>query len=326
MTINLGSQLLDLLFALAFIYFLLSLIVSACTEAFSWFLQQRARNLKGGLAKLLADPKAEKAITKSVLAHPLISSLVKERKYHLPKVELPSYVSPRNFALAFVDVLIQKNEENTAQPQTILAELLKDPKLPDDPKLPKDPELPDDLRRQLLPLLTAVGGDISKFRTSVEKWYDDAMARVSGWYKRWAQMVTIIVAVAVTIGFNVDTVRVADRLFADEAVRQSVVSAANKQLESAKSSSATISEAPSDPTEAGTKAQEATDTLEALKLPIGWGADNDDVNLASVGGWLLTIVAISIGAPFWFDALGRLARLRTTGAKPEATDARPPAT
>jgi hypothetical protein len=34
-------------------------------------------------------------------------------------------------------------------------------------------------------------------------------------------------------------------------------------------------------------------------------------------GWLLlTITAISLGAPFWFDTLGRLSRLRSSG-KPE---------
>jgi hypothetical protein len=36
----------------------------------------------------------------------------------------------------------------------------------------------------------------------------------------------------------------------------------------------------------------------------------------NLGGWFLTFVAISLGAPFWFDTLSRLSRLRNTG-KPE---------
>jgi hypothetical protein len=36
----------------------------------------------------------------------------------------------------------------------------------------------------------------------------------------------------------------------------------------------------------------------------------------AIGGWVLTILAISLGAPFWFDTLGRLSRLRSSG-KPE---------
>ena len=36
----------------------------------------------------------------------------------------------------------------------------------------------------------------------------------------------------------------------------------------------------------------------------------------AIGGWLLTIAAISLGAPFWFDTLSRFSRLRSSG-KPE---------
>jgi hypothetical protein len=35
-----------------------------------------------------------------------------------------------------------------------------------------------------------------------------------------------------------------------------------------------------------------------------------------IAGWLLTIGAISLGAPFWFDTLSRFSRLRSSG-KPE---------
>ena len=38
--------------------------------------------------------------------------------------------------------------------------------------------------------------------------------------------------------------------------------------------------------------------------------------IRTLGGWLLTVAAISLGAPFWFDTLSRLSRLRSTG-KPE---------
>ena len=30
-------------------------------------------------------------------------------------------------------------------------------------------------------------------------------------------------------------------------------------------------------------------------------------------GWLFTIAAVSLGAPFWFDLLGKVARLRAAG-------------
>jgi hypothetical protein len=35
-----------------------------------------------------------------------------------------------------------------------------------------------------------------------------------------------------------------------------------------------------------------------------------------VPGWLVTVVAVLMGAPFWFDAVGRLTNLRATGKPP----------
>ncbi len=37
-------------------------------------------------------------------------------------------------------------------------------------------------------------------------------------------------------------------------------------------------------------------------------------------GWLLTATALSLGAPFWFDTLGRLVKLRAAGAPTKETD------
>lgn len=53
--------------------------------------------------------------------------------------------------------------------------------------------------------------------------------------------------------------------------------------------------------------------LEALNLPIGWGSmDNFQSNwLSAMLGWLLTALAISLGAPFWFDLLNKFIVIRS---------------
>lgn len=33
-------------------------------------------------------------------------------------------------------------------------------------------------------------------------------------------------------------------------------------------------------------------------------------------GWIITAAALSLGAPFWFDTLGKLASLRKAGPPP----------
>ena len=45
--------------------------------------------------------------------------------------------------------------------------------------------------------------------------------------------------------------------------------------------------------------------------------------LSMVVGWLLTIGAISLGAPFWFDLLGKVSHLRGSGTR-EADRAKKP--
>jgi hypothetical protein len=56
-------------------------------------------------------------------------------------------------------------------------------------------------------------------------------------------------------------------------------------------------------------------------LPVGWHAESIPAGFeawaAALLGWALTAAAISLGAPFWFDLMGRVARLRGTGNRPE---------
>jgi hypothetical protein len=42
-----------------------------------------------------------------------------------------------------------------------------------------------------------------------------------------------------------------------------------------------------------------------------------------LGGWLLTIVAASLGAPFWFDLLNKFINIRSTGKAPEEDPKKP---
>jgi hypothetical protein len=69
------------------------------------------------------------------------------------------------------------------------------------------------------------------------------------------------------------------------------------------------------------QATECITSLRALSLPIGWGKDNRPTGwgwLSKPFGIIVTAFALMLGAPFWFDTLSRLSRLRATG-KPEST-------
>ena len=71
--------------------------------------------------------------------------------------------------------------------------------------------------------------------------------------------------------------------------------------------------------------------LEALGVPMGWPIDpwdwsdprvpNDLGELAmKLAGLALTAAALSFGAAFWFDLLGKLVNLRNAGTKPKAEE------
>jgi hypothetical protein len=235
------------------------------------------------------------------------------------KPKRPSYVSPRNFALALTQTLKQAGGVAVEDLKygTAAAHQIKKGFESIDPTL----------REQLEPLWHEADRDLDKFRRGVEKWFDDGMDRVSGWYRRWSQCVTIVIAVVVAIGLNASALRITERLYDDESVRSAVVSSAEG------TAAGDAPNAGEGPEQAGEQAQKALGELSTLGLPIFWGERNDpftsvEGGLESALGWLITAIAISLGAPFWFGALGKVSRLRTSGAKPEAAPARqePPAT
>jgi hypothetical protein len=138
------------------------------------------------------------------------------------------------------------------------------------------------------------------------------MDRVAGWYKRRVQIALVVISIAVAAIFNVDSVQIANTLLNNGTVRSAVVVQAQKQ-------DATVDKAAAD-----------VDQLKALKLPLGWvgppkkseagQAVDPRARPTNAWGWvgkvfglLVTGLALSLGAPFWFDLLNRVTRLRNTG-------------
>ena len=78
-----------------------------------------------------------------------------------------------------------------------------------------------------------------------------------------------------------------------------------------------------------TRIAEDVSALEELKIPLGWSFEDRPEGagdwLATIAlkalGLVLTAAALTLGAPFWFDMLSKVARIRSTGAPPPASDA-----
>jgi hypothetical protein len=146
------------------------------------------------------------------------------------------------------------------------------------------------------------------------------MDRVSGWYKRRTQIALVVIAVVVALVANADALQVGRALWNDDAVRAAVVAQAQQ---AADKGTATPDVGKGASGAADTLSQQVADVKD-LGLPLGWSTDPKDPRWFDSGwgaagkvfGLIATILALTLGAPFWFDLLGRVSRLRTTG-KPE---------
>jgi len=231
---------------------------------------------------------------------------------------LPSYISARSVSEAIIDMLVP-NEAGQTTMKTIQE------------GIGKLPSWMGTFKTSLQALANNAGNDIDTFRTSVENWYDDHMDRVSGWYKRHVGWFTIIAGAILVILLNINAITIGRALYSNSVVRTAVSSvAANhtncKDNEGQQACLANLESELSVVAQAG--------------LPLGWAkvsacaAPNTSCSwweqrgiisptgnrawqlVLLVFGFLLTVVALTPGARFWFDLLGKLGVLRSTGPKP----------
>jgi hypothetical protein len=298
MSFDLGSPTIEIAIAIAFVFFLLSIIVTTVTEWIAGRFQFRAKVLRKGLEGMLGD----KHVVEAIFCHPLVRTDLRP-----DRDRDPSYIAPRNFAAAFFDRVDLVWEGGQLSKATV-----------DVPgkEQTQTYEIDERLLAQLRSLsIVSDKGQVTS--PDLEKWFEDSMDRVKGDYKRKSQIVTIGISVVLVIGLNASTLRIAERLSAEPAVRAAIV---------AKSESA--SQGSGDPEQAGKEIESAVGKLTSLKLPLFWAGEN--VPAWSLGailtllvGWAITIIAISLGAPFWFDALGKLSNLRMAGKKPKEEGGQP---
>ncbi len=212
-----GSEILEVAVGMGFLYLLLSLVCSAVTEGIARIFAMRSGTLKSGIRNLLGDPEG-KGLSREFYEHPLIKGLYRQGWFDrmIGRVGKPSYVSPRVFGLTLLDIAAPAEADSGGRRDfaRVRAGVAKIEN--------------EDLKRALLVCMDDAGEDLGQARENVERWFDDAMDRVGGWYKRKVQLIILGVAAAVSVTLNVDSFNVANALWNDAALRDSVVAAAQK--------------------------------------------------------------------------------------------------
>jgi hypothetical protein len=278
------QAILEVALGLGFVFLLFSIVASAIVEWISALFERRAKTLRKALDATLGPD-----LTVALLDHPVIAGIRPGPSALRP----PSYLPPEGVAVALCDIARQPPPANSRE----------------------EGGARDRLRRLLLALQGgAPAADASAAMTigpdllqRLQRWFTEQMNRATGSYKRSTQVWTLIVAAALTLAFDLDAGRIAAGLHRNAAVRSALAGQATSEI-----------------------AGKAFDDLELSlsrfdTLPVGWTRPVSDVVyggrravLAALAGWMISVIALGLGAPFWFDTLNRIASLRQTGPRPPA--------
>jgi len=322
-----NSTVLDVAIGLVFVYLLLAILCTAANEWLAALTKTRAKFLKKGLMQLLDNQPTSKdgspdEFIKEFFLHPLITGMMKDDKD-------PAYLSARTFAAVVTDLVtayspakgVNTTDEAGNSSDKAIADLERG--------LMAIP--PGDIQRVLSALIKHSTGDLPKTQEALEAWFNDAMDRVTGWYKRRTQVWTLIVAILITVVANADTISIARRLWTDPVMRSAVVEQAKVRAQKPPPSVTIEYPDPDDPANPQVTTNEGNvlsdQEREVLGQVLGWhdGVLHDQngirwsgrVWLGRLIGWLLTVLALSLGAPFWFDLLNKFINIRSAGKSPD---------
>lgn len=199
--------------------------------------------------------------------------------------------------------------------------------------------------KPLVSMIEMAQDDATKVQQSVEEWFNSGMDRVSGWYKYKTQWCLFWIGLVIAVTINADTIHIVKQLSSDSTLRQTIVAAAQSanQAHNSANPPAGNNNQPAPPSPADQNAtpnsapditkqidavQKSFGNLNGLGVPLGWPQDPNDKRTLGTRfvdcitwvftqpsmmlGWLLSAIAISLGAPFWFDALNKIMIIRST--------------
>ena len=314
---------LDTAISLVLIIMLFSVITYVLQELIAANLKYRSKMLWKSIAQLLdgyvghvglnkALPVSDDAPnTTALFSHPQIKVLQENLS------RLPSYIPAANFALAILDNIgtsptlgsfttLQNNITEKADGSNFY---------------------------KILKTLSDTSKDVQDLQAKIEDWYNRYMDRVTGWYQSETIVTIRLIAIAVTLFFNLNIIGLARDIAINSQLRNKLVTYSeflvdhpdqiNKFNGVSKSSvDSSISQ------HNWKKASGFIHDLDSLSVPIGWKQDwkkqfvNAD-NAVDIGkttlvvlGWLIAAGCLSMGAPFWFNLLIKLVNTRRAGIKP----------
>lgn len=332
------SGVLEAIIGLVFIYFLVSVLCSGLNEAIAQETGRRGRFLREGLINIVRD----RWLFLRLINHPLVSSMYRD----VPgKPRTPSYIPPSSLVNALLDIIVLKARQIDPARAATAGSMLTFDEVRAAAFTCKQGGF--QVADAILPLLDAAQGNLDVARKNLEAWYTGGMDRVSGWYKLHTRRVLLVVGLLVAVVFNVDTLSIVTQLSRSAELRKSLADAATQVVETKRFNGVELQVNEGDIKIAQDDLKKFASGIIAYEkqgLPIGHsclspaevGTDSRlravigkcwlNIRATAAGdwlvkvlGWLVTGLAVSLGAPFWFDLLNRLVDLRGAGKRPNPT-------
>lgn len=344
-----SNESLSIVIGLIFIYLLYSLLATILQEILATHIQLRGLVLRRGIRVLLGDSRKQaNAFSGIFYKHPLIKNL----KTGNALSKCPDYIDPQSFSKVVIDLLRGKEAMPGDQIRLLIQESLTSGK----PAWDKNVTIKEDTHVYLNTIWTDAQGDVQKFRALLEEWFNRMMDKTTEWYKFYTQIMLMVIGLMVAVFFNVDTITIVKKLENNPDLAEKVVSQAsdfikahpNLEEELKKSKDAIASMNIVDSNKLASLRESADQQYDQNKklrdslisnaqqllnsdiskvndlLALGWEHDgcwlilqDGQTKVRAVFGWLLTALAISLGAPFWFDLLKKLMQLRAAVATPK---------
>ena len=187
---------------------------------------------------------------------------------------------------------------------------------------PIPPALGDNLENladQALSKIDNLVQEGNQFEQEVAAWFDRSMERSVGVYKRNSKVIGMIIALAIAVAANADTFYMIDKFANEKVLSASVIQVVNKL-----------------PLDTLEQPEQISDTINELivntSLPIGWQPETIQDQQRStfvilrslpflaqrIPGWIITGLAISMGAVFWYELLKKFVDIKNVGKQSSA--------
>jgi hypothetical protein len=162
--------------------------------------------------------------------------------------------------------------------------------------------------------LTAVGARLSERIAAIEAWYDPIMQGFEERYSRHMKTWAFIISLVVTVALDANLPRLYKRMATDDVAKQRVLGEATKiqdrylaQIEQARKTN-DQEQLQQLIGNLNDELDEATSSYPALGLELidirdWWSQTSQIEKTRSIFGWLMMAFLLSLGAPFWHDAL-----------------------